>query len=267
MNILVALVGLSILVSTQARAEGNDVRAMTAVQSAGSLTPNTWTTELLNYQAKALTEKGETAAKQAYIAHGGDVNNFVSHGTYESNFVVLKGEKFGIITTRMSMGSKNLNIMNKATTKRVSVIRGGDLISVTCAEESDRDILLNSGPCEEAIKKTLGVTFSVFPTGANSSEMEGSTSPAIAATAAAASTFGTTMLIGIVGVVLASIPLIWVMRKNKRTKGPSEYREGYLAFQNALGEDSNPYAGQDERQAKSWIEGYKDARLARQEMH
>lgn len=236
-------------------ADADDIKTFNAAQSAGNVTASTWNTELLDYQAKYLTEKGEKDAKQAFIEHGGNAADLVESATYESSFVFIKGEKFGIIKSRMVMSQRNENFV--VNTIRISAIRGGDMISVGCARQSDKEISLIDGPCDEAIRKNLGVTFSAFPNNASSNREIPNRE--LNALAAGANSGAKTMLMGIGAFLIASIPLIWMLRKPKNNPTAKAYREGHLAFQNALDESSNPYFDKDGNLSKSWLDGYRNA--------
>jgi hypothetical protein len=207
MNLAIIIFILCNIVTVQANAaDSDDIKTFNTIQSAGNVTASTWNTELLDYQAKYLTENSEKDAKQAFIEHGGNAADLVESATYESNFVLIKGEKFGIIKTRMAMSQRNANLVGNMNTIRISAIRGGDMISVGCARQSEKEISLIDGPCDEAIRKNLGVTFSAFPNNASSNREIPNRE--LNALAAGANSGAKTMLIGIGAFLIASIPLI-----------------------------------------------------------
>ena len=93
MKLAIIIFILCNIISMQANAaDADDIKTFNAAQSAGNVTASTWNTELLDYQAKYLTEKGEKDAKQAFIEHGGNAADLVESATYESSFVFIKGE-------------------------------------------------------------------------------------------------------------------------------------------------------------------------------
>lgn len=256
MKLAIIIFSLCNIISMQANAaDADDIKTVITAQNAGNLTASTWSTELLDYQAKYISENGVKGAKQAFIEHGGNATDWVESATYEANFVFIKGEKFGIIKSRMAIRPSNENMV--VNTIRISAIRGGDMISVACVRQSDKEISLNDGPCDEAIRKNLGVTFSVFPNNASSNKE--TPNRELNALAAGANSFAKNMLMSIGAFLIASIPFIWMQRKQKNSPTARAYREGHLAFQNALDESSNPYFDKDGNLSKSWLDGYRNA--------
>lgn len=251
MKLVILIFILCNILSIQAKAnDSNDIKTAVTIQNAGNVTANTWTTELLGYQAKYLTETAEKATKQAFVEHGGNAADLVTSSTYESNFVFNNGEKFGIIKSRLVMSQSSLNLVGIMNTIRISAIRGGDVISVSCLREG-KEVLVIDGQCDEAIRKNLGISFLVTSNVAVPNRE-------ITAIAAVTNNFAKTMLF-VIGGILLSILTIWILSKPKNNPTSKAYREGYLAFQNALDENANPYLEKDENLSKSWLDGHRNA--------
>lgn len=253
MNLTTIILIICSIISTRANAaDENDIKTFNTIQSAGNLTANTWNTELLDYQAKYITDNAEKSAKQAFIEHGGKSADFKEISTYKSNFVFINGEKFGIIKFHLIINPINSNLVEYLNAVRISVIRGEDMISVGCGRPSEKEISIIDGPCDEAIRRNLGISFSVALN-------EAVPNKTVTSIAAGVNSFTKTMLV-VIGVILTlSIPTIWMLRKPKNDPTSKAYREGYLAFQNALDENSNPYSYKDENLSKSWLNGYRNA--------
>jgi len=240
------------ILSIQAKAnDSNDIQTAVTIQSAGNVTANTWTTELLAYQAKYLTESAEKRTKQAFVEHGGKAADLVTSSTYESNFVLNNGEKFGIIKSRLVISQRSLNLVADMNTIRISAIRGGDVISVSCLREG-KEVSVIDDQCDKAIRKNLGISFLVTSNVAVPNRE-------ITAIAAVTNSFAKTMLFVIGGILLLSIPTIWILKKPKNNPTSKAYREGHLAFQNALDESANPYLDKDGNLSKSWLAGHRNA--------
>jgi hypothetical protein len=56
-----------------------------------------------------------------------------------------------------------------------------------------------------------------------------------------------------------------MLRKPKNNPTSKAYREGHIAFQNALDENSNPHLDKDGDLSKSWLDGYRNALTIRKE--
>lgn len=255
MNLTIIIFTLINIISLQVNAaETDDINISNTIQSAGNLTVNTWNTELLDFQAKYIAENGEKSAKEAFIEHGGNPADWIASTKYESNFVLIRGEKFGITKTRLVINPMNFNSVTN--TIKINVIRGGDFISVACGRQSAKEISIIDGPCDEAIRKNLGISFSV-------ASYEAVPNREIIASAAVTNSFAKNMLIGIGVILILSIPTIWMLRKPKNNPTSKAYREGHLACQNALDENSNPYLEKDGNLSKSWLNGYRNALMIR----
>jgi len=252
MKLVILIFILCNILSVQAKAnDANDIKTAVTIQSAGNVTANTWTTELLAYQAKYLAENAEKGARQAFVEHGGNAADLVTSSKYESNFVIKNGEKFGIVKSQFIMRQRSLNLASEINTIRISAIRGGDVISVSCQREG-KEVSVIDGQCDEAILKNLGISFSVTVNDAVPNRE-------ITSIAAVTNSFAKIMLFVIGGILLLCIPTIWILRKPKNNPTSKAYREGHLAFQNTLDENANPYLDKDGNLSKSWLDGYRNA--------
>lgn len=150
---------LCFMLVTQANADTDDIKTAATIQSAEGVTDATWTVELLKYQAKVISERAMGEARQSYISHGGKTSMWKPKISSESNFFILKNKKFGIIKSRLLLASKTSPTDSEITVNTIKIlaIKGSDLISVTCARYSDKQISLIDGPCSEAIKEQFGV--------------------------------------------------------------------------------------------------------------
>jgi len=82
----------------------------------------------------------------------------------------------------------------------------------------------------------------------------------VAAAAAGANRLVSIIFIIFIVVVIGLFPTIMeLIRKPKNDPLSLAHREGDLAFRNELGEDTNPYAGRDQKLEKSWLAGFRKA--------
>lgn len=154
---------LCVMFSAHADVDTDNIRTSVAIQSAGDLTDDTWTTEQLRYQSDAILEMSKKAAFQSFISNGGKASIWKPRTSNESNFVIVNGRKFGIIRHSLRL-TFEVNASNTVTTVnviKILAIKGSDLMSVTCLRHTDKEISLAVGQCNDAIKKYLGVDFAM----------------------------------------------------------------------------------------------------------
>jgi hypothetical protein len=151
------------VIAAQANAETGDIKTAATIQSAEGVTNATWTTELLKYQAKVISESAKEEARQSFISHGGNSAIWNPKLSYQSNFFILNGRKFGIIKSHLILVSKTNHNDSAITVNTIKIlaIKGGDMVSVTCASDAGRQISLIDGPCSDAIKRQFGISFAM----------------------------------------------------------------------------------------------------------
>jgi hypothetical protein len=71
-----------------------------------------------------------------------------------------------------------------------------------------------------------------------------------------------TALVAVGVVTFCDIKLRGIAPKEKNDPLSKAFRQGDLAFRNALGEEMNPYADRDQKLSKAWISGYRKAAAA-----
>jgi hypothetical protein len=151
---------LCFMLSTQANADTDNIKTATAIQNADGVTDATWTTELLKYQEKVISERAMEEARQSFIFHGGQTSSWKPRISNESNFFIVKNKKFGIIKSHLLLASQTSTTHSEITvnTTKILAIKGSNMISVTCARSSNKQISLIDGPCNDAIKEQFGVS-------------------------------------------------------------------------------------------------------------
>lgn len=152
-----------VMFSTQAYAGTDDIRVGVVTQSAEGVTSEEWTTELLRHQSKILSESSANDAKQAYLDKGGRASEWRPKVNYDASFIYKFGRKFGIVTThlRVTIKAKPNNIVVDTSAIRIMEIRGSDLVSVICGRGEGKRVSISSEPCDEAIRKTFGVSLAM----------------------------------------------------------------------------------------------------------
>jgi len=157
--ILVVLTGL--LLSTRLlAAQSNDLKISVTTTNANGYTEDTWTTKILDAQAKALLNFALDNTKQAFLNNGGKAKDWTPKHTYSSRFRILNKKKYAAIFYRFHFtytANQEKGILDMSVAQ-VSTLRGTDFVSVTCGAKTAEAIDIYGGPCNEAIKNNLGVS-------------------------------------------------------------------------------------------------------------
>jgi len=147
--------------SANANADSDPVKTGVAIQSAEGVTDATWTTELLKFQTKQMSELSTKVGKQTFIDHGRSPASWKPMTSYESSFYIVGGKKYGIIKAHVRLASPTTNFTISTNAIRIMAIQGNDLVSVSCWRMSDRPISVTDSPCKDAIMENLGVSLAM----------------------------------------------------------------------------------------------------------
>ena len=146
--------------TSSAYADSTDVRTAITVMNAAGFTDTTWTTDILENQAKRIADLTLSNTKQTFLDHGGKISDWNPTFEYNSRFRIIKNKKYGVVQFRIHLNYKikSSNQVLDVNALQIMGLRGSDMIALTCGTESAKPISLVEGPCDAEIRRTFGIT-------------------------------------------------------------------------------------------------------------